>query len=45
MVSEGLVQVNGVVELRKRRKLYPGDLVQVQDNILRIVAASNSLPG
>ena len=45
MVSEGLVQVNGAVELRKRRKLYPGDLVQAQDRTLRIVAATDSLPG
>jgi ribosome-associated protein len=26
-ISEGLVQLNGVVETRKRKKLAPGDLV------------------
>ena len=38
MISDRLVQVNGELELRKRRKLYPGDLVVVQGKILRIVA-------
>jgi ribosome-associated protein len=28
MISEGLVQVNGAVESRKRRKIYPKDLVE-----------------
>lgn len=38
MIADGLVQVNGEPELRKRRKLYPGDLVAVHDRVLRIVA-------
>ena len=38
MISDRLVQVNGELELRKRRKLYPGDLVVVQGKIRRIVA-------
>ncbi len=40
VISEGLVRVNGELELRKRRKLYPGDLVTVQDRALRIVAGT-----
>ena len=27
MISEGYISVNGVVELRRGRKLYPGDRV------------------
>ena len=38
MISDRLVQVNGELELRKRRKLYPGDLVVVQGKIRRRVA-------
>jgi ribosome-associated protein len=28
MIGQGLVRVNGVVESRKRRKIYPNDLVE-----------------
>ena len=31
MVQAGVVQVNGTVETRRGRKLYPGDVVSVQD--------------
>lgn len=30
MIQEGMVLVNGEVELRRGRKLYPGDRVSVQ---------------
>lgn len=30
MVEDGLVKLNGVVELRKRAKLRPGDLVEAR---------------
>jgi ribosome-associated protein len=30
LISEGLVQVNGEVELRKGRKIYPGDRIEVE---------------
>ncbi len=42
LISEGQVLVNGELELRKRRKLYPGDLVTAQGRKLRIVAATNA---
>ncbi|MFC6647644.1 MULTISPECIES: S4 domain-containing protein YaaA [Paenibacillus] len=32
LLQEGHVQVNGEVEERRGRKLYPGDKIQVQDN-------------
>lgn len=31
LIGQGLAWVNGVVETRKRRKLYPGDLVRFGD--------------
>ena len=41
MVADGLVVVNGEIELRKRRKLYPGDRIQVLD-ILLVLSESDS---
>lgn len=32
MIQAGEVKVNGVVETRRRKKLSPGDLVQVGDS-------------
>ena len=29
MIQGGEVMVNGVVETRRRRKLYPGDIIEV----------------
>lgn len=31
LISDGLVKVNGTVELRRGRKLQPGDQVQIED--------------
>lgn len=31
MIIDGLIKVNGEVEQRRGRKLYPGDTVEVQD--------------
>lgn len=31
VIVEGLVRVNGEVDLRRGRKLYPGDLVRYND--------------
>jgi len=30
MITEGLVKVNGETEKRKGKKIYPGDLVEVE---------------
>jgi ribosome-associated protein len=30
MIAESLVKVNGEVETRKGKKIYPGDLVEVE---------------
>lgn len=31
LIAEGLVRVNGEVELRKRRKMAVGDVVQIEN--------------
>jgi len=36
MVEEGLVKVNGTVEFRKRNKLRPGDLIELEGIIIEI---------
>lgn len=38
MVEEGLVNVNGEKEFRKRKKLRDGDVVEMEDLILKIQA-------
>ncbi|MCL2790338.1 MAG: RNA-binding S4 domain-containing protein [Desulfobulbus sp.] len=40
LISQGLASVNGVVESRKRRKLYPGDRVLCLGVELQVVTAS-----
>lgn len=30
LIAEGVVRVNGVVEVRRGRKLYPGDRVEME---------------
>jgi ribosome-associated protein YbcJ (S4-like RNA binding protein) len=37
LIASGLVQVNGEIERRKRRKLYPGDRVATGKNRLKVV--------
>ncbi|MFW6224160.1 MAG: RNA-binding S4 domain-containing protein [Bacteroidota bacterium] len=36
MVEEGMVQLNGATEYRKRAKIKPGDTVEVQDFQIRV---------
>jgi len=40
LISQGLARVNGVVETRKRRKLYPGDLVNFSDTEMQVASRS-----
>ncbi len=35
-VQDGLVKVNGAVELQRGKKLFPGDVVEYQGNTLKI---------
>jgi ribosome-associated protein len=36
LISQGLARVNGVLETRKRRKLYPGDLINCNGVEMRV---------
>jgi ribosome-associated protein len=36
MINDGFVKVNGSIETRKRKKIYPGDIIKIQDIILEI---------
>lgn len=38
LISQGVVQVNGEIETRKRRKLYAGDVVTYDGVNVRIAA-------
>ena len=40
LIDQGLVQVNGAVETRRRRKCRPGDLVVFAGTALRVAALS-----
>jgi ribosome-associated protein len=41
LISQGLARVNGELETRKRRKLYPGDLVSCNGVEMRVVARNS----
>lgn len=36
-VVTGLVRHNGEIELRKRAKLIPGDIIELEDYLIRII--------
>ena len=36
MISEGRVKVNGDVETRKRKKIFPGDMVEFEQESVRV---------
>ena len=38
-ITAGLVQVNGELELRKRRKIVSGDVITFQSETLKIVSS------
>jgi ribosome-associated protein len=37
VIREGLARVNGEVDTRRGRKLYPGDVVEYEGNEVKIV--------
>ena len=37
MIAEGLVSVDGAVELRKRCKIHPGQVVECQSTTVKVV--------
>lgn len=42
LISQGLVQVNGVVETRKRKKLYAGDVATYNGAAIRVAVQVSS---
>jgi ribosome-associated protein len=36
LINDGSVKLNGTVETRKRKKIYPGDMIEVRGVILEI---------
>jgi len=36
MINDGFVKLNGTVETRKRKKIYPGDVIDARGVILEI---------
>lgn len=37
MIEDGIVRLNGEQELRKRKKLYPGDVIDVMGSRIEII--------
>ena len=37
MITEGLVKVNGEVDLRRGRKVYAGDEVEIGNEIIKVM--------
>lgn len=44
-IQDGAVEVNGDVELRRRRKLVEGDVVALADDVYEVAWAEPSEPG
>lgn len=43
MIKSGMVKVNGEVELRRGRKLYPGDCVEVEGaGVYRVIGGGSA---
>ena len=38
MVQDGMVKVNGEVDVRRGRKLYPGDIFEIEENQVKVTA-------
>ncbi len=36
MIAHGFVEVNGNIETQKRKKIYPGDSIKINDRVLEI---------
>ena len=37
LIKEGVVKVNGEVEMRRGKKLVPGDIVEVEGNQIKVI--------
>lgn len=41
LIEEGLVKRNGKVELRKRAKILAGETIEIESDIIKIVASKS----
>ncbi len=37
VIGDGLVEVNGVIEIRRGKKIYPGDEVSFEGNSIKVI--------
>ena len=37
VIAEGLVRVNGEIETRKRKKIFSGDIIEFEEETIRII--------
>ncbi len=37
VIGDGLVEVNGVIETRRGKKIYPGDEVSFEGNSIKVI--------
>lgn len=37
LIGDGLVKYNGEVETRRGKKVYPGDVVEFDSNIIKVI--------
>ena len=42
VINDGLVKVNGLVEVQRGKKLYSGDVVEFDGNIIKIEANNDN---
>ena len=45
VISEGCVSINGAVEIRRGRKLYPGDWIRFQGSDYQVEASDSRRTG
>lgn len=43
MIADGLVLVNGEIETRKRKKIYPGDVIEIFEIVIQIVGRERGI--
>lgn len=43
VVANGLVSVNGVVETRKRKKIVSGDVIEFNDETIRVLRSESNV--
>ena len=37
VIGDGMVEVNGEIETRRGKKIYPGDIITFEDNSIKVI--------